>query len=387
MFLNIFINRLKCTIRDKDLIFWTMIFPLIMATFFNLAFSNISKHESFKSVDVAVVNDSQYQKDKNFQNFISQLSTEETGSGNNIKLLNLKLAGTREEADKMLENGEIIGYITDGPTIGLTVKNSGFSQTMVKSVLDEYGQTVSVVGSIISRNPSAIQEGLMEDIGSRKEYTRDIQLGTTNNPDSTVNYFYALLAMTCFYGAFFGLKEITDSQADLSKRAARLNVAPVHKLKLLVAGLCAGFVVLLAENAILMAYLIFVIKIDFGNQIGYIILTCLAGCLAGITYGAFLGALIKKGEGVKTAILIATTMLASFLSGMMFQNMKYIIEKNVPILSYINPVSLITDAFYALYYYDTHTRFFINIGVLCGFTVFFCTATYLIIRRQRYASI
>lgn len=387
MFFNIFYNRLKCTVRDKELVFWTMIFPLIMATFFNLALANISKQETFKSVDIAVVNDAQYQKDKNFQNFITQLSKDGAASGSDIKLFNLKLAATQDEADKMLENGEIAGYIINEAPIRLIVKNSGFGQTIVKSALDQYSQTASVVGGIMELNPDAIQNGLFEDIDNEKEFIRDTPIGTTGKPDNIVNYYYALIAMTCFYGAFFGLKEITDSQADLSKRAARLNVAPVHKLKVLVSGLCASFIVMLAEIAILLAYIVFAIKIDFGDQSGYIILTCVAGCITGITFGAFIGAIVKKSEGIKTAILVTFTMTASFLAGMMYQNMKYIIQKYVPVLSYLNPVALITDTFYALYYYETHTRFFINIGLLGGFSVLFCLATYLIVRRRKYESI
>ena len=98
-------------------------------------------------------------------------------------------------------------------------------------------------------------------------------------------------------------------------------------------------------------------------------------------------ALVKKGEGIKTAILVVTSMAASFLAGMMNVNMKYIIEKNIPLLSYINPAALITDGFYTLYYYNTHERFFINIAILTVLSIIFCLTTYFVIRRQKYASL
>ncbi|HEY5585013.1 MAG TPA: ABC transporter permease [Ruminiclostridium sp.] len=380
MFWHIFSNRLKCIIRDKQLVFWTLVFPLILATLFSMTLINISKQEAFKSIDIAVVNNEAYQKDVGFKNFLTEAS-----QGDN-KLFNINLT-TKEEAEKLLDNGKVEGYITVETQINLVVKNSGLNQTIIKSVLDEYNQTVSAVNSIVTDNPTALQNGLLEDVGKRIEFTKNIQAGTKEKPDSAVNYFYTLIAMACLYGSFFGLKEITDIQADLSKRAARLNVAPVHKLKVLVSGLCAGFAVLLLEISILLSYLVFAMKVDFGDQIGYILLTCFVGCATGISFGAIVSAIIKKREGVKTAILIGATMTACFLSGMMYGNMKYIVEKNVPILAYINPAALITDAFYALYYYDTPTRFFTNIGLLSGLTVIFCLVTYLIIRRQKYASI
>jgi ABC-2 type transport system permease protein len=67
--------------------------------------------------------------------------------------------------------------------------------------------------------------------------------------------------------------------------------------------------------------------------------------------------------------------------------MKYIVEKNVPILSYINPATLITDGLYTLYYYNSHERYFINISLLSVLSILFCFITYLNIRREKYASI
>lgn len=383
MFINIFYNRLKCIVRDKSLVFWTLIFPLILATFFNMAFSNITKSENFNIVNIAVVNDEQYQNNKEFRDFIEQHSAGNVDKNTGKQLFNAKVV-SKAEAEKMLANSEVVGYVTYGNPIGLTVKKSGFDQTIIKEIFDQYSQTGSTVFSIIKQKPTALQNGLADDLQSNSVYTREVQIGTKDKPDITVNYFYTLIAMACLYGAFFGLKEVTDTQANLSKRAARLNVAPVHKLKVLTAGMLAGLLISFTEIVLLISYLIFGLKIDFGNQTALILLTCMVGCASGISFGAVISVVNKMGEGVKIAILIVTSMTASFLSGMMFDKMKYIVQQNVPILAYINPVALITDAFYALYYYDTHTRFFVNIGLLSGFTVLFCLVTYLVMRRQRY---
>ena len=61
-----FIHNLKYTIqtlfKNKILIFWTFAFPIILGIFFNMAFSNIEKDEQLKVFDIAVVNDSQFEK-------------------------------------------------------------------------------------------------------------------------------------------------------------------------------------------------------------------------------------------------------------------------------------------------------------------------------------
>lgn len=117
------------------------------------------------------------------------------------------------------------------------------------------------------------------------------------------------------------------------------------------------------------------------------ILTALVGCVVGLSLGAFVSALVKSSEGLKIGILLAITMAGCVLAGMMYQNIKYIIQKDAPIVGYLNPVNLLTDAFYCLYYYSTYSRYWLNIGLLGAFAAVFCAGTYFIIRRQKYASL
>ena len=70
----------------------------------------------------------------------------------------------------------------------------------------------------------------MSNLGDRQQYITEVS-GTSAEPDNILNYFYTLIAMACFYGGFLGMREITDIQADISALAARVNAAPVHKLK------------------------------------------------------------------------------------------------------------------------------------------------------------
>ena len=67
--------------------------------------------------------------------------------------------------------------------------------------------------------------------------------------------------------------------------------------------------------------------------------------------------------------------------------MKYIVDKNVPIINKINPASMITDGFYSLYYYDTLDRYFFNIASLLVFALIMITISYFSLRRQKYDSI
>ncbi|HHY39952.1 MAG TPA: ABC transporter permease [Syntrophaceticus sp.] len=386
MFAHIFSYRLRCLLRDKETIFWTLLFPLLLAVLFYMGLSNVNKGELFHPIDIAVVDDANYQSNYSFKRAL-----EEVSQGDD-RLFNLTTA-SRDRCDQLLNNNSIDGYIlvenveniyAEKP-IKLVVKESGFNQNIIKSFIDSYLQTQSAVSSIMQINPTKQQE-LLNSLGERERYLIEVSASRAE-PDNILNYFYTLIAMACFYGSFFGMREITDIQADISALAARVSTAPVHKLKALLSSMSASLLIHLTEMGLLLIFLRFVLQVDFGPRTGLVLLTTVIGSLTGVFFGAFISALVKKSEGVKIAVLVSVTLIGSFLAGMMYQNMKYIVAQKAPLLSYLNPVNLLTDAFYCLYYYDTFTRYALNMGILCIFIILFCVGTYSIIRRRQYASL
>lgn len=378
VFIHVFTYRLKCLLRDYESIFWTMFFPLILATLFNMGFSNLGSAEVFNPIDIAVVNNGEYQHNEKFK-----LALDKVSNGDD-RLFNLS-AVSMEEADEMLRNNKIDGYIIVEQPIKLVVNKSGLNQSIIKSFIDNYMHTISASNNILAKEPDKMQN-LIVHAQNRVNYVKEVS-STNAKPNIILVYFYSLIAMACFYGGFLGMREVSDIQANIKPVAARINISPVHKLKTFLYSSCASIIIHLTEMLILLAYMVFILKIDFSTKTALVLLTTFIGSIAGFSFGAFISAIIKKSEGLKVGILISVTMLCSFLAGMMYQDMKYIIARNIPLLSYLNPVNLLTDAFYALYYYDTFTRVFTNIAILVVFIIVFCSGTYLIIRRRKYASL
>ena len=96
---------------------------------------------------------------------------------------------------------------------------------------------------------------------------------------------------------------------------------------------------------------------------------------------------MKGGENLKTGVLLGFTMTGCILSGMMVQSIKTLVQNRVPVLAWLNPVNLLSDSFYCLYYYDSLHRYALNMAAVCAFVAVFCVVTYLTIRRRKYASI
>ena len=378
MFSHIFKYRFKKLLRTKELIFWTLAFPLILAFFFSLAFSNLDSSEGFSPLDAAFVPGETNTKNDLFREVLDQVSTGED------RLFNLRELSL-DEAKSQLADGLIKGYMVEDTLVQLHVKESGLSQNIMRLFLDNFNQTSSAVTQI-SQSAPASMEKIMAILSDPREYTKEIEKSTAP-PSSILNYFYSLIAMACMYGAFFGSDEVKDIQADISDLGARINLSPIHKMKFFGASSLASYLILLANMSFLLLFIRFALRIDFGDRFFLIYLTVILGSLTGFMFGAFISALIKKSENIKTAVIVAVTMVGSFLSGMMFAQMKYIISAYAPILSYLNPVNLITDSFYSLYYYDTLNRYGLNMLILLIMAGGFSMGTYLILRRQKYASI
>ena len=378
MSLHIFGNRLKCLLRDKENVFWTMLFPILLAVFFNLALSNVNAGESFQAIKLAVVNNSSFHNDQALQTALDAAAAGEQ------KLFELTLT-SQEQAEQLLTEQKVSAYLLVDEEPVLVVSKTGIRESIIKSFLDSYLQTTAAVNTILQNNTNN-PALLFQSAGERQNYLAEVT-GSAADPNNILIFFYSLIAMSCFYGGFWGMREVTDIQADISALAARINISPQHKLKAFLSSLTASYLIHFSELILLLLFLRYVLQIDFGAKSGYVVLTTALGSLAGIAYGAFISALVKKSENMKVANLIGTTMFGSFLAGMMIQDIKYLVSQKFPLLAYVNPINLLTDAFYSLYYYDTFSRYFLNITILGGMTIAFCLGTYVIVRRRKYASL
>lgn len=379
MFFHIFAARLRCIVRDRQTMFWTLLFPVILGTLFHLTLANVNKGNDFARSAVAVVDDAAYRGDAGFRTALASVS------GNAKNALFAVTLCDNAKAESLLKEGKVIGVVRleDGAP-RMTVKETGLGQSILKAFLDDYVQTDAAVRQAAAANPAVLQN--LNSLLQTRGYIRAVAPNRAK-PDDTLNYFYALLGMACLYGGFLGLKEVSAVQANQSPQAARVALAPVHKLRVFAASLCVATTVQFAVVLVLTGFLAFALGVDFGGRLPLVLLCCLVSCSTGVAFGAAVGALLKAREGLKTAVLITVSMFCSFLSGLFFGDMKYLVQARAPLAALLNPASVITDAFYSLYYYDTTTRFFRNIALLCGFTLVFYCIVYLILRRQRYESI
>lgn len=390
-----FIHNLKYTIKtlfkNKVLIFWTFAFPIVLGLFFNMAFSNIEKDEKLQVFDIAVVNNNAFQKEKIYQDALKKL---EHGKD---KLFNIKYV-SQKKANKLLNNSDIKGYIifkNDKPEV--VIKENGTYQTIIKFVITEINQNKIMIENLSKKeveteiangNVSIDQEKIVDNILNK---IKSEKVEFKNISNSNLSYmqieYYTLIAVACMYGGMLGLTAINNSLANMSSKGKRISVSPNKKSVIVLSSAIGSYIVSLVGLVLLLVFLKLILKVDFGNNAFLVILLSLVGNLAGISLGVLIASIFRVSEGAKTGITIAITMFLSVLSGMMGVTLKYVIDKNIPVVNLINPNNLITDGFYSLYYYDTLSRYFRDISYLLIFIIICLTISFISLRREKYDSI
>ena len=102
MFIHNFKYALKTLFKSRILIFWTFAFPIILGTFFNMAFSNIENSEKLSIIPIAIVEDEELTKNSIFKTAFDTLSSPKSDH----QLFQTRYT-TAEEAKKLLEDNAI----------------------------------------------------------------------------------------------------------------------------------------------------------------------------------------------------------------------------------------------------------------------------------------
>lgn len=380
MFFHMYKYKLKSLFRKKEEVFWIMIFPLILGTFFFLAFSKVSStSETFQTIDIAVV----CEDNEDNQFFKTMMENMYTDNKNEIPLFKPNYT-TNEEADKLLADKKVTAIITlKNATPAITIKNNGVNETVVKTVMDRYLQMSAVIANARSEEEMMNALAILSNTASsivEKQLTK-------GNTDNMIDYYYALIAMACMFATLSGQTAAKELNANLSPLGMRKSLSPRNKLSMILSDTAASFTLHLVSNAILICYLQYILKLNLGGTFLQLYLVTILGSLIAMSIGILVGSANKISEGAKVGINLSISLFSSFLSGLMVGGIKNVIEKNIPIINRLNPSALISDAIYALNIYDDYKVFTGRLIIMLAMTVVFVLISFLMTRREKYDSI
>ncbi len=285
------------------------------------------------------------------------------------------------------------------PDAKLTISANGMDQSILKIVLDEIIQRVDMiakladaeVGAQISSGtpPESIDAGQITQAVQRNLEASGFVLNdrSPKSLDLIMAEFFSLVAMAALYGGMFSMTVMNNAQPPLGVIGRRVAVAPTHKAKLIGSGIISSYLVQLVGLILLLAVCHFIFGIDFGQNWALTFLLTTVGALVGLSFGTAISTLVPGGENMKIGVLIGLTMMGSVMAGMMGGGMRYMIDQSVPLMNKVNPVALITDGFYNLFYHPGFEGFWLDVLLLLGISVLLLGASLLVLRRQRYDSL
>lgn len=379
--LHLFRYRFVQTIRNSSNMFWALLFPIILGTLFYLSFGSAGLESTGESrwdkIKVAVVKDTDPSENAQaFEGFLTQMDGE---------TLDIQDISTESEALSALNEETISGifYVRDTPS--LTVAKNGLNESILTSVLESYNQNAAMFREIAMTHPEKLPDAL-DAMNDYRNTTAEVSLGGKDlNPN--VQYFFALVAYACLSGAFLGVQSSIDGQANISALGARRSITPTHKLTLILIDMAVLFIIHFFNILILCLYITHVLGISLGNDVGTLLLVDFMGSMIGICLGVAIGCLARISYGMKIGVCVLFTLFPGFHAGLMFGNMKNIIELHCPIINRINPAAVLSDAFYCMGIYNDMERFTRCLVILAVMSTLLLTVAFLGIRRERYDSI
>ena len=377
-------RQILVNIREKSNIFWTMIFPLILATLFHFTLGEMLDQNGMETISAAYVTQSAAEsaESPSHQEKDSFLEYLESFDNSWLKILPM----TEKEAENALKNDEILGTFYGGEEKSLTIGENSTYTSILSQILEIYEKNEVLIARIAQDHPEHLSDAVtaLEDY---KTCTETVTFDGTSM-DSVQNYFFALIAMTCLYGSFMGMYNAVGVQANTSVLGARLTAGCVKRYKSIAASLLSSWMISFLEVLILLFYMDVILgDIDLSRQILQIFVICAAATLYSCCLGMVIGTVGSWSANLKNGIVVAVSMACSFAADLMLSGVKGAIETYAPVINRINPGALNTDAFYSVLVYNDTEKYFRSLILLTVFALLLLTAAVLSMRRMRYESI
>lgn len=390
------------TLRDRVSLFWPAIFPMVLGTLFSITFGNAANIE-LETIPVALV---EQEENIAFSTFIDTMQEEED---------NPVISVTRMEEDAALEaldTGEVTGVYYIAETPSLTIRKNNIEASVLDGILSTYlryetiltdlaenamtdrysehlssGQGMADV-PVVSQIQQEVEEYIEEVMTDIEEtsYITEVTL-SRERLSANMNCFFGLIGMACMFGCFMGMRAAMELQANTSALGARCCISPARKSIQILAVFVVNVTVAYLCNILLLLYLKFILGIGFGDHWGGMLLTCAFGNIIGVCMGIAIGSIGKLPMAAKVGLNVGITLSLSFLAGLMVSEMKNIIDINCPIINRLNPVAVISDAFYCLCVYNDPVRYQNDLLLMALYSAGLLLVSYCAIRRERYDSI
>lgn len=285
---------------------------------------------------------------------------------------------------------------TGAPRIILAPAGSGtgsdasydVNRAILESVATSYLQSEALIEELATHDPVALSDPTtIENALGLSVSVREVSL-THAQPDSMVRFYYALLGMASIFAAQLAGESVWRLQPTSSAAGARRTVSSTSRMRLLIPTIGACWSVSTTFLAIAFGYICLTAHINFSGREGL----CLAGIAASSLLSCGIGALVgalpgRMGSDSRRGILTALTCLLSLFAGLYGEptmELADTVAHVFPAATWLNPVCLIRDLFYTVYYYDTLVPFSLRLAACAGIAAVLLAVSAACMRRSAH---
>lgn len=393
-------------LREKDIIIWVLLFPLILSTLFQVMFSGIENNAAaaITPISVAIVDKSggtqagAGAKDDaeafSFRSVVARLSQARDGS----EALLAPVEADADTARALVAEGKAAGIVTvaaDGTpslAVGPVEDNDialAWAQTALADLVSSYARSRAALEAIAQDDPQALAppSPVLDALSTRESFIRPVSLThATANP--FVRYYYALLGFASFMAANVSLTAMIGLLPAASPLGARRWASGTGRGRQIAGTLAASWLLGFLALAAAFVFIRVVLGIEFGGREGL----CLAGIavasLMSVFIGSAIAALPRIPTNAKSGILTAITCFLALFAGLYGTPAMHLadsVAESAPWLAAANPVKQVADMFYALYVYTDLAPFLRSLVLVAASGALAALATAFLARRPGHA--
>lgn len=349
---NIIKYSIKLAFRNRESLFWVVIFPFILVNIFGILFSNM---EDINLEPLTIMVES--------PSYREALSHMEYNGKKMYKVVEYK------SPEKALDSGKIQAYVEGYPD---------------KEISDGKGNRDGKVSVNIKKSDTE-EKVLVKNVNALREKNKvELKNHIKGSEKSTMAVaFYSLIGMICLGAMNFGITAVenTDPDSDV-KSVKRIIIAPVPRKTVIINEVLPLFILNCITTILMYLFMRYVYNVNFGGSQAEIIFGLICSNIMAVTIGIFFANLVKAKTSVKYSMGAMFYVFSGFLSGMMSTGTYGFFSNAFPILNYINPATVITKMLLSLYIFNDTKKYMFSIVNILAISVVMILFSIILYKRK-----
>lgn len=297
-------------IRDKKSMATMLMLPIVLILILGTALNSMYSYQKMDSIPVCYLNNDKGGISKYFDDF---LGSEEIKDMLTVKKVNAfdegkKLVNDRKASALIVIAESYSDDIKAGKKANIEVytgKNTGFTTSVVKNIIDSYVDGANTVDA-------------MQKMGTQGlEYTRTESIVespiTTNGkrPRAIDYYAVTMLVMILMYGAQYGCHGIGEDY--LEGKGKRIKATPIKPYEQFIGITLGNIFTVMCQSVVLILFTKYVYKANWGSSIPQILIISFTLSALSIGIGIMFSVLLRdrmKASGLLSLLIPIMTFLA-----------------------------------------------------------------------------